>query len=122
MKLLMKAFVAGSALACMAVVGAAGTAHAATGRLTLISGTASATVTYDSCQPPRQYQSNLFQLDAFDNQPAPGCQAVLISRAGASKVLCVGRGNVPAEFRDARLVQFRPGTAPNCGFETNSAG
>ncbi|MFI7706066.1 hypothetical protein [Nonomuraea sp. NPDC049480] len=109
-----KALLAGSALTCLAVVGATGTAHAATGRLTLIGGTGSRTVVYDACQPSMQFRPQPLQLEAFENQPLPGCQAVLFNRTGASKVLCVGRGTVPVEFRESMLVRIQLGTAPVC--------
>jgi hypothetical protein len=121
MKSMTRALLAGSALACLAVVGMTGTAHAASGRLTLTSGTGSVTVFYDACQPPRSYQPQLYVVDTFDNQPASGCQAVLINRAGASTVLCVGRGSVPTEFRQAPRVVIQPGIAPTCGFDSTGS-
>ncbi|GGS60810.1 hypothetical protein GCM10010156_19420 [Planobispora rosea] len=98
------------------VVRLPGIAHAAAGWLMLSSGTTERTIFYDSCQPPRQYQSQLFSVGAFDNRPPPGCQVVLVNREGAGKVLCVGRGSVPNEFRQSQIVRIQPGTAPPCGF------
>ncbi|MCF6473796.1 hypothetical protein FAF44_36245 [Nonomuraea sp. MG754425] len=118
----LRALTVGFALTCLTVVGTTSTAHAADGQLTLSSGSASRTILYDTCQPPRQFPFQQFQIDAFHNQPSPGCQALLINQAGASTVLCVGRGTVPAEFRQVRLVQLQPGTAPPCGFGTTSTG
>ncbi|TDD21336.1 hypothetical protein [Nonomuraea diastatica] len=117
MKLPKVTFIAGAALTFMTLVGTTGTAHAAAGQLTLISGTDSRAFVYESCQPPRQFQQPLFQLESFRNQPPPGCQAVLVNRAGASKVLCVGHGYVPSEFSRASLVRIQPGTAPACAYE-----
>ncbi|MEV6032177.1 hypothetical protein AB0L65_13560 [Nonomuraea sp. NPDC052116] len=50
MKSMTKALLTGSALACITVAGTTGTAHAATGRLTLISGTAGVSFSYTTCQ------------------------------------------------------------------------
>ncbi|WP_336216130.1 hypothetical protein [Nonomuraea sp. LPB2021202275-12-8] len=116
MRTLLKALGAGLALACLTMFAATGPAQAASGRLTLSGGTASRTVVYDTCQPPAQSQPQTFTIETFVNEPLPGCQAVLINSAGASKVLCVGRGTVPAEFRNAALVRVQPGTAPPCAF------
>ncbi|GAA3672880.1 hypothetical protein GCM10022224_041430 [Nonomuraea antimicrobica] len=98
----------------MMVVGTAGTAQAAAGRLTLFSGSVAQTVTYDSCRPAQQYALSGQALDTFVNQPAPGCQALLVD-AGRSVVLCAGSGTVPIAFRNARFVRFQPGAAPDCG-------
>ncbi|MEU7738989.1 hypothetical protein [Nonomuraea sp. NPDC049158] len=114
MKSTVKTFLAASALACLTVVGATGAANAATGRLTLISGTAAATIAYPTCQSPRQYPVRQYEIDAFVNEPLPGCQAVLVNTSGAQKVLCVGRGSVPAEFRRSAGVIIQPGIAPAC--------
>ncbi|MFI7642587.1 hypothetical protein [Nonomuraea sp. NPDC049400] len=118
MKTTAKALLAGSVLACVAVAGGAGTAHAANaagGRLTLIGDIGAVTFTYPTCQPPRQYHSQLREIQSFVNQPPPGCQAVLVNRAGASRVLCVGSGDVPFEFRQPTSIIIQPGTAPDCG-------
>ncbi|WP_219536380.1 hypothetical protein [Nonomuraea guangzhouensis] len=107
-------------MACVAVVGAAGAANAAnaaSGRLTLIGDIGAVTFNYTTCQPPVQYHSQLREINSFLNQPPPDCQAILVNPAGARKVLCVGRGNVPFEFRQATQIIIQPGTAPNCGFE-----
>ncbi|MFC5818763.1 hypothetical protein [Nonomuraea harbinensis] len=80
----------------------------------MISETGSRTIVYDSCQPPRQLQPQLAQLQSFRNQPPPGCQAVLVNQSGAGLVLCVGRGFVPPEFSRPSLVRMQPGTAPAC--------
>ncbi|MFI6707967.1 hypothetical protein ACIBF7_16160 [Nonomuraea sp. NPDC050478] len=106
-------FIAGAALAALTLAGT-GTAHAADGQLTLISETGSRTIVYDSCQPPRQLQPQLSQLQSFRNQPPPGCQAVLVNQSGAGLVLCVGRGFVPPEFSRPSFVRVQPGTAPAC--------
>ncbi|MFG6200160.1 hypothetical protein [Nonomuraea sp. JJY05] len=116
MKSMTKALLTGSALACLTLAGTTGTAHAATGRLTLFSGTAGVSFVYGTCQPPRDYPVELFQVDTFDNQPVPGCQAVLTGRSGASQVLCVGRGSVPPELRQVLRVRIQPGTAPPCAY------
>ncbi|TDD13018.1 hypothetical protein [Nonomuraea diastatica] len=114
----MSALVAGSALTCLVMAGTASAAQAASGRLALSSGSVNRTFLYDTCQPATQYPWSLSQIDKFDNQPSPGCQAVLINQTGASKVLCEGRGTVPPEFLQVRLIRIQPGTAPSCGFET----
>ncbi|MFI7126795.1 hypothetical protein ACIBQ1_13960 [Nonomuraea sp. NPDC050153] len=116
MKTMTRALLAGSALACLAVAGTTGTAQAATGRLTLTSGTAGVSFLYGSCQPARQYQPELYQVDTFDNQPVTGCQVVLIGSPGVSQVLCVGRGNVPPELSRSPRVVIQPGTAPPCAY------
>ncbi|MEU8142275.1 hypothetical protein [Nonomuraea sp. NPDC048901] len=116
MKSTVKAFLAASALACVAVAGTAGAANAATGRLTLISGTGAATIAYSACQSPRQYPVRQYEIDAFVNEPLPGCQAVLVNLSGTPKVLCVGRGSVPAEFRRSASVIIQPGIAPACTY------
>ncbi|MCA2220814.1 hypothetical protein [Nonomuraea aurantiaca] len=121
MKTTVKAFLATSALACMAVVGTAGAADAAGGRLTLISGTGAATITYSTCQTPRPYPVQQPVIDAFINEPLPGCQAVLVNTSGTRKVLCVGRGSVPVEFRRSARVIIQPGTAPACTFEATAS-
>ncbi|MGW0192733.1 hypothetical protein [Nonomuraea sp. NPDC003201] len=111
-----KALLTGSALACLTVAGTTGTAHAATGRLTLISGTAGVSFSYTTCQPPRDQPVEPYEVDTFDNQPAPGCQVVLTGRTGASQVLCVGRGSLPPELRQVLRVRMQPGTAPPCAY------
>ncbi|MET9239859.1 hypothetical protein [Nonomuraea sp. NPDC003709] len=116
MKSMTKALLAGSVLACLAVAGTTGTAHAAIGRLTLISGTAGVSFSYTTCQPPRDQPVELYEVDTFDNQPVPGCQVVLTGRTGASQVLCVGRGSLPPELRQVLRVRMQPGTAPPCAY------
>jgi hypothetical protein len=82
-----------------------------------------ATVTYANCQPPSQHQPRLSPVVAFDNQPPPGCQVALINSAGATSVLCAGRGVVPVEFRQDPRVRVQPGTSRPCGIGTaGSAG
>ncbi|MEV4572819.1 hypothetical protein AB0K16_06130 [Nonomuraea jabiensis] len=116
MKSMTKALLAGSALACLTVAGTTGTAYAATGRLTLFSGTAGVSFIYETCQPPQDRPVDLYVADTFDNQPATGCQVVLTSRTGASQVLCVGRGSLPPELRQVLRVRIQPGTAPPCAY------
>ncbi|MEV0387203.1 hypothetical protein [Nonomuraea sp. NPDC050643] len=53
-------------------------------------------------------------VGSFDNRPLAGCSVSLQTRAGASLVLCAGRGVVPAAFRQAGRVLFRPGASAPC--------
>lgn len=89
------------------------------GSLTLFGeppGGAIAVVHYTACPQPvlRQLQRN--PISSFDNQPVPGCQAVLISPSGARKVLCAGKGSVPTEYRLAQRVLIQAGASSACAF------
>jgi hypothetical protein len=74
-----------------------------------------AAVSYVNCQTPSQHQPGLSPVSAFDNQPLPGCQVLLINVAGGTRVLCDGRGVVPVEFRQNPRVRIQPGTSQPCG-------
>jgi hypothetical protein len=121
-----RALAAGSALIGLAAVGglaapasAAAQGGQAAGSLTLFGeppGGATEVIHYTACQRPVLRQLRLNPVSAFDNQPLPGCQVVLISPSGVRKVLCAGKGSVPVEYRLASRVLIQAGASPVCTF------
>ncbi|MFI9556987.1 hypothetical protein [Nonomuraea endophytica] len=99
--------------AAAAALGAAPASAAAQGRLVLTTDTGvSHVVTYASCAQPSN-TVGVNGLAAFQNTPAPGC-AVSLRKGAQSHVLCVGRGPIPAPFRDGATIRIQQGTSFPC--------
>nr|MDT0660493.1 hypothetical protein [Micromonospora sp. DSM 115978] len=106
--------------AATASAGSSGGSTAALGQLVLaenadLSG-ARETQYYVGCEPVVQRSVQLPQVGGFDNRPPTGCRVELVNRSGVVRVLCVGRGTVPASFGPPARVVFRPGQAGMCLF------
>ena len=100
----------------MAVVGTAGAANAAGGRLTLISGTGAATIAYSTCQSPRQYPVQQHEIDAFVNEPLPGCQAVLVNDRAPGKCCASAAGACLPNFAGRQASSSSPASRLACTF------
>jgi hypothetical protein len=100
---------AGAAAVAISLLAVAGPAEAAaTGRLTLYP--PGQTISYAACNVTAVVQA---YVSSFDNRPLPDCQ-VQLRKGAAVFPLCVGRGTIPAGFRDQPVVRIQPGLSYPC--------
>ncbi|MFI6296262.1 hypothetical protein ACIBEJ_32030 [Nonomuraea sp. NPDC050790] len=99
--------------AAAVALGSTPAAAAAPGRLVLTTDTGlSRLFTYPGCAQPSNV-AGMNGLATFDNAPAPGC-AVSLRKGTAAHVLCVGRGTIPAVFRDGATIRVQQGSSLPC--------